>query len=94
MVRRSRDMGGGGEGAEERLNSMAYNNAYADGRWGLFRHAGAMRLITCKASLAGVVLITLSIEPICKACPTFHIKGTCNTGCGNAYDHVPHTREH
>ena len=30
---------------------MAYNNAYVEGWWGLFRHAGAMRLITRKASL-------------------------------------------
>ena len=38
-------MGGGGEGAKERLNAMSYNNAYIDGRWGLLRQAGAMRLI-------------------------------------------------
>ena len=44
---------GGSEGAEERLNAMDYNNAYVDGQWGLFRHAGAMKLITHKASLAG-----------------------------------------
>ena len=29
-------MGGGGKGDEERLNAMAYNKAYVDGRWGLF----------------------------------------------------------
>ena len=33
-------IGGGGAGDKERLNSMAYNNAYVEGRWGLFRHAG------------------------------------------------------
>ena len=38
--------GGGITGEEERPNSIAYNNAYLDGRWGLFWHAGAMRLIT------------------------------------------------
>ena len=64
---------------------MAYNIAYVEGRWGLFRHAGAMQLITRKASLP--------VDPKCKACPTFHIKGICNMGCGNADYHVVHTRE-
>ena len=35
----------------------------------------------------------LRIEPTFTACPTIHIKGMCNTGCGNAADHVLHTRE-
>ena len=86
-------MGGGGEGSKERLNAMAYNTSYVDGRWGLFRNAGRMRLITSKASLAGVKISASPIEPTCKACPAFHIKGMCNTGCGNAADHVPHYRE-
>ena len=86
-------LGGSGAGDEERLNSMAYNNAYAKVRWGLFRHAGAMILITCKASLAGVDLPALLLDTNCKACPAFHIKGMCNTGCGNAADHVAHNRE-
>ena len=84
-------MGSGGEGEKERLNAMDYNNAYVDGRWGIFWHAGAMRPITRKASLAGVKLPASLIEPTCKACPTLHIKGMCNTGCRNAADHVPHT---
>ena len=42
---------------------MAYNNAYIEGWWGIFRHAGAMRIITCKASLAGVKLPALPVEP-------------------------------
>ena len=91
--RGSGGMGGGGKGTEERLHAMAYNNAYVDGRWGLFRHAGEMRLITRKASLAGVDLSTSPIEPTCKACPTFHIKGMCKKGSRNAADHVLHTRE-
>ena len=66
---------------------------YVEGRWGLFRHAGAMRLITRKASLAGVGLPASPVEPNRKACLAFHIKGMCNTGCGNAADHVTHTRE-
>ena len=61
--------------------------------WGLFRHVGAMRLITRKTSLAGVDLPALPVEPNCKACPAFHIKGMCNTVCGNAADHVAHTQE-
>ena len=84
-------MGGRGEGAKERLNAMAYNNAYVDGRWGILRHAGAMRLINRKESLAGVELPTSLIEPTCKAYPMFHIKGMCIMGYGNAADHVPHT---
>ena len=37
---------GGYLGEEERPNVIAYNNAYVEERWGLFRHAGVMRLIT------------------------------------------------
>ena len=72
---------------------MAYNNAYVEERWGLFWYAGAMLFITCKASLAGVKLPASPVEPNCKACPPFHIKGMCNTGCGKAVDHVAHTQE-
>ena len=64
--RRSGGVGGGGEGSEERQNAMTYNNAYVDEQWGIFRHAGAMRLITRKASLAGVKL-PASPMPTCKA---------------------------
>ena len=70
---------------------MAYNNDYVDGWWGLFRHVGGMRLVTLKASLAIVDLPASPIEPTCKACPAFHIKGMCNTWCRNASDNVPHT---
>ena len=56
-------MGGGGKEDEERINAMAYNNAYGDERWGLFRQAGLMRLIARKASLAGVELPASPIEP-------------------------------
>ena len=52
-----------------------------------------MRLITLKASLAGFDLPASPVKPNYKACPAFHIKGMCNTGCGNAADHVAHTRE-
>ena len=52
-----------------------------------------MRLITRKASLAGVDLPTSPFEPNCKACPAFHIKGMCNTGFWNGAYHVAHTRE-
>ena len=92
-VRGGSGIGGGGAGDEERLNSIAYNNAYVEGRWGLFWHTGAMRLITRKASLAGVDLPALPVDPNCKACSAFHIKGMCNTGCGNTANHVVHTRE-
>ena len=27
------------------------------------------------------------------ACPALHIKCMCNTGCGNATNHVAHTQE-
>ena len=91
--RRGRGVGGGCKEAEECINAMVYNNFYVDGRWGIFRHAGAVRLITCEASLAGFKLPVSPIEPTCKACPAFHIKGMCNTGCGNAADHIPHTQE-
>ena len=52
-----------------------------------------MRLITLKASLAGVKLPALPVDPKCKACPAFHIKGMCNTGCRNVTNHVAHTQE-
>ena len=81
-------IGGGSAGDEELLNSMAYNNAYVEGR-----HAGAMPLITQKAILAGVKISALPVKPNCKACPAFHIKGMCNTGFWNGAYHVAHTRE-
>ena len=71
---------------------IAYNNAYIEERWVLFRHAGAMRLIRHKASAAGVELPLSLGDPKCKACPTYHIKGMCNMRCGNVGDHVMHTR--
>ena len=52
-----------------------------------------MRLITRKASTAGAELPSSPLDPKCKACPAYHIKGMCNTGCGNAGDHAVHTRE-
>ena len=64
-----------------------------EGRWGLFWHAGAMRLITRKSSLAGVEIPTSPVDPKCKACPAFHIKGMCNTGCRNVTSHAAHTQE-
>ena len=84
---------GSGSAGEEIPNTIAYNNAYVEDWWGAFRHAGAMRIITRKASAAGVKLPSLPIEPKRKACPAYHIKGVCNTGCGNAGDHATHTRE-
>ena len=60
---------------------------------GLFRQVGVMQPITRKASLVGVKLPALPVEPNFKACPAFHIKGMCNTGCGNVTDHVAHTWE-
>ena len=50
-------------------------------------------LITRKASLVGVKLPLSPVDPKCKACPTFHIKGMCSTGCCNVTDHVAHTRD-
>ena len=85
--------GGGNAGEEDRLNIIAYNNAYIEGRWGLFRNTGAMGLITRKASLAGVELPASLVDPKCKAFPAFHIKGMCNTGCRNATNHVRYTQE-
>ena len=85
--------GGGSTGEEQRPNAIAYNNVYMEGRWGLFRQVGAMRLITQKASLAGVELPLSPVDPKCKACPAFHIKGMCNIGCINVTYHVAHTRE-
>ena len=64
-----------------------------EGRWSLFRHAGEMKLITRKASLEGVDLPASPVDPNCKACPAFHIKGICNTGCRNVTNHVVHTWE-
>ena len=61
--RGSEGVGGGGKGPEERLNAMDYNNAYVEGRWGLFQNAVAMRVITCKASLVGINLPASPIDP-------------------------------
>ena len=59
----------------------------------MFRHEGAMRLITRKASMAGVEIPLSPLDHKCKACPAYHIKGMCNTGFGNVGDHAVHTRE-
>ena len=83
--------GGGSTGEDERPNAIAYNNADVEERCGLFRNAGAMRLITRKASAAGVELPSLPVDPKYKACPTYHIKEMCNTGCSNVGDHITHT---
>ena len=85
--------GSGSTGEEDRPNEIAYNNAYMEERWGLFRHAGAMQIITRKASAAGVELPSSPVDPKCKACPAYRIKGMCNTGCGNVGVHVTHTQE-
>ena len=66
---------------------------YVEEILGLFWHAGAMRLITRKASSEGVKLTSSLVDPKCKACPAYHIKGMCNTGCGNVWDHITHTQE-
>ena len=92
----TRAAGGGGVSGstgEDRPNGIAYNNAYMEERWGLFRNAGAMRLITRKASSTGVELPSSPVDPKYKACPAYHIKGMCNTGCDNVGDHITHTRE-
>ena len=91
----SAEGGGGGSGStdKDRPNDIAYNNAYMEERWGLFRHTGAMRLITQKASTSGVKLPLSPVDPKCKASPAYHIKGVCNTGCRNVGYHVTQTRE-
>ena len=75
--RNERRRGGGGSGStgDNRPNAIAYNNAYMEEIWGLFRHVGAMRLINRKSSAAGVELPSSPIDPKCKACPDYHIKG-------------------
>ena len=91
LGRGGRGTGRSSAGKEERPKSIAYNNAYMEGRWGLFRQAGVMRIITRKSSIAVVELPVLPVEPKCKAYPAFHIKDTCNTGCRNMTDHVAYT---
>ena len=61
--------------------------------WGALRHTGDMRLFTRKAIAAGVDIPSSPVVPKCKACPTYHIKRMCNTGCGNVGDHATHARE-
>ena len=60
---------------------------------GRFPARGAMRLITRKASAAGIELPSLPLDPKCKACPAYHIKGMCKKGCRNVVDHATHTWE-
>ena len=67
MGRRCGGVGGGSEGAKELLNAMACNNAYVGGGGGVFRNAGAMRLITRKASLTGVKISASPINLTCRA---------------------------
>ena len=69
--------GGGRSGStgEDRPNAIAYNNAYMEERWGLFRHAVAMRLITQKASVAGVELPSSPVDPQVQGLPHLSHKG-------------------
>ena len=60
---RRRGGGGSGSAGDDRPNDIAYNNAYVEERWGHFHHAGAMRLITQKASAADVKIPSSPIDP-------------------------------
>ena len=60
---------------------------------GRFPARGGYAVITRKASAAGFELPSSPLDPKCKACPAYHIKGMCNTGCRNVGDHTTHTRE-
>ena len=69
-----------------------YNNAYVEDRWGAFRHAGAMRLITRKASAAVVEVPSSPLDPKCKSFPAYHIKGgVLFLGVRYMVSHVPAT---
>ena len=66
-----RRRGSSGSTGEDRPTAIAYKNSYLEERWGAFRHAGAMRLITIKANTAGVKLPSSPLDPKCKAFPAF-----------------------
>ena len=52
-----------------------------------------MWLITRKSSTAGLELPSWPLDPKCKVCPAYHIKGMCNTGCRNVGYHAVNARE-
>ena len=45
------------------------------------------------AKEAGHVLPSSPINPSCKSCVAYHMKGMCSEACLNAGDHGDHTRE-
>ena len=61
------------------LNAMAVNLGYNQGRWEVFRNAcGPVRALRKSAEEAGHVLPSSPLDPLCKSCVAYHIKGMCN----------------
>ena len=76
------------------LNAMAFNLGYKQGRWEMFCNAcGPVRVLQKSAEEASHVLPPSPLDPSCKSCVTYHMKGMCNEACLNAGDHRDHTRE-
>ena len=76
------------------LNAMAFNLGYKQGRWGVFCNAcGPVRALQKSAKEAGHVLPSSPLDPSCKSCVAYHMKGICNEARLNAGDHGDHTRE-
>ena len=59
---------------------------------GRFPARGGYAANHAKVSAAGAELPSSPLDPKCKACPAYNIKGMCNTGCGNVGDHVINRR--
>ena len=76
------------------MNAMEFNMGYKQGPWEVFRNAcGPVRALQKSAEEAGHVLTSSPLDPSCKSCVAYHMKGMCNEACLNAGDHGDHTRE-
>ena len=80
--------------ADDAPNTTMVNEWFVDDRWRLFCNVcGPMRARVCKADLDSHALPRSLINSEVHWCPAWNIKGMCNGFCGNAADHVPHTKK-
>ena len=75
------------------LKAMAFNLGYNQGRWEVFCNAcGTVRALRKSAEEAGHIFPPSPLDPLCKICVAYHMKGMCNEACLNYVNHRDHTR--
>ena len=68
---------------------MVYHPSYYETRWKVLRDkAGPMRGSLKRASGLGLTLPPSPRDASKDSCPSYHIKGLCNSRCSRAGDHM------